>query len=127
MFTRLRTSSHFLEIERGRHLNKDASDRLCAMCDTVEDDFHFVLICPLYISIRCDLFNEINVLFPFISQYSLHEQFLFLMGFDDYKLHYIFSKFISDAFNIRAGVVLTLPAADGMCQPSGVGECPPHT
>ena len=103
------------------------SDRLCAMCDTVEDEFHFVMICPLYNSIRCDLLNEINVLFSFISQYSLYEKFLFLMGFDDYKLHHIFSKFISDAFNIRSGVVLTLPAADGMCQPSGVGECPPHT
>ena len=77
------------------------------MCDTVEDEFNFVMICPLYNSIRCDLFNEINVLFPFISQYSLHQQFLFLMGFDDYKLHYILSKFISDAFNIRSGVVLT--------------------
>ena len=127
MFTRLRTSSHFLEIERGRYVNKNVSDRLCTMCDNVEDEFHFVMICPLYNSIRCDLFNEINVLFPFISQYSLHEQFLFLMGFNDSKLHYIFSKFISDAFNIRSGVVLTLPAADVVCQPSGVGECPPHT
>ena len=48
MFTRLRTSSHFLEIERGRYVNKNVSDRLCTMCDSVEDEFHLVMICPLY-------------------------------------------------------------------------------
>ena len=90
-------------------------------------EFHFVMICPLYSDLRVDLFNEITVLFPFICQYSVYEQFIFLMGFDDPKLHNIVSKFISNAFNVRSGVALTLPAADGMCQPSDAGGCQSHT
>ena len=127
MFTRLRTNSHFLEIERGRYVNKPELDRCCTICDTIENEFHFVMICPLYNDSRCDLFSEITVLFPFISQYSLYEQFLFLMGFDDPKLHCIFSKFISNAFNVRSGVALTLPAADDVCQSSDVGGSQFHT
>ena len=127
MFTRLRTNSHHLEIERGRYSNKNEIDRCCFECDVIENEFHFVMICPLYSDLRVDLFNEIIVLFPFICQYSVYEQFIFLMGFDDPKLHNIVSKFISNAFNVRSGVALTLPAADGMCQSSDAGGCQSHT
>ena len=58
MFTRLRTSSHFLEIERGRYVNKSECDRLCALCNTVENEFHFVMVCPLYNDLQCDFFNQ---------------------------------------------------------------------
>ena len=106
MFTRLRTNSHYLEIERGRYVNKHESERLCSLCADVENEFHFVMICPLYDDIRCNLFNEISELFPFVSHYSLYEQFIFLMGFDDKKLHHIFSKFIANAFDVRSGLGL---------------------
>ena len=50
--TRLRCSSHSLEIEVGRyHYNRtDRQNRLCKLCNMnmVENEYHFVLVCPAY-------------------------------------------------------------------------------
>ena len=120
MFTRLRTNSHSLEIERGRYVNRNESDRICTFCAVIENEFHFVMICSLYNNIRCDLFNEVTKLFPFICQYTPYERFLFFMGYDDKRLHLLFSKFVYKAFDIRSGVVLAPPAADDVCQSSAL-------
>ena len=47
--TRLRTSSHVLEIERGRYtVPKTAvGDRLCKICQQMEDEAHFLIDCKL--------------------------------------------------------------------------------
>ena len=49
--TRLRTSSLILAIETGR-LTKPHStprfERKCQLCNTLEDEFHFMLECPLH-------------------------------------------------------------------------------
>ena len=53
--TRLRTSSLILAIETGR-LTKPHStprfERKCQLCNTLEDEFHFMLACPLYRDLR---------------------------------------------------------------------------
>ena len=116
MFTRLRTSSHLLEIERGRHVNKPVCERLCSNCNVIEDEFHFVMICPLYEDLRNEFLLKIKNNFPFICQYSLYEQFLFCMGFNDHVLHCLVAKFIHQAFNVRSGVGSSLPPAGDMCQ-----------
>ena len=55
--TRLRCSSHSLAIEEGRFRCIDRNDRKCIFCsmNTVEDEYHFVLVCPFYrdIRVRC--------------------------------------------------------------------------
>ena len=127
MYTRLRTNSHFLEIERGRYTDKPQCDRLCAVCKIVENEFHFVMVCPLYSDLRHEFLQECNNMFPFLLQYSPYEQFLFFMGFDDCNLHCLFSKLIGRAFDIRSGVGLTLPPADDMCQSSDGGRRQPQT
>ena len=54
--TRLRTSSHTLEIERGRYTIPKTSgcDRLCRPCNLTEDDIHFLLYCVEYGKMRDD-------------------------------------------------------------------------
>ena len=48
-----RSSSHSLMVEKGRYHNIGREERTCVFCEiVVEDEFHFVLICPLYESIR---------------------------------------------------------------------------
>ena len=48
-----RSSSHDLEIEKGRHFNIPREFRYCCYCETiVEDEIHFVLNCPLYDELR---------------------------------------------------------------------------
>ena len=52
--TRLRLSSHNLNIEQGRYRNENRNNRICTLCNSndIEDEFHFVLKCPFYNDIR---------------------------------------------------------------------------
>ena len=62
--TKIRTSSHSLEIEKGRHRkigNKiPACQRLCQNYNVVEDEIHFVMDCTINLSERRTLFNNIT-------------------------------------------------------------------
>ena len=54
---RFRCVSHNLAIERGRALLYDRSVRVCKYCEImgnyfIEDEYHVLLICPLYCDIR---------------------------------------------------------------------------
>ena len=54
---RFRCSTHSLAIETGRHMKIDRKDRLCTYCClhdmyAVEDEFHFLIKCPLYSDLR---------------------------------------------------------------------------
>ena len=55
---KLRLSSHNLKIESGRHTSTRAriarENRKCIICNSndIEDEFHFVLICPVFNDIR---------------------------------------------------------------------------
>ena len=60
--TKLRLSSHRLEIETGRYTKPktDREERFCAFCKfkgkkVVEDEIHFLLACPMYDKIRENL------------------------------------------------------------------------
>lgn len=49
-----RLSSHQLAVEVGRHRNIQRSERKCTFCnrDEIEDEFHFILVCPYYSDLR---------------------------------------------------------------------------
>jgi hypothetical protein len=49
MIAKFRLSSHCLAIETGRYTNIDVYNRRCFNCNSeVEDEFHFILKCPVY-------------------------------------------------------------------------------
>lgn len=53
--TKLRVSSHRLEIEVGRWARPNRTpinERKCRNCNKLEDEFHFLLECPLYSDLR---------------------------------------------------------------------------
>ena len=50
--TKLRLSSHCFNVERGRWGKIDFNERKCRLCDTVEDEYHCIVECPLYTSVR---------------------------------------------------------------------------
>uniref|UniRef100_K1QT84 Reverse transcriptase zinc-binding domain-containing protein n=1 Tax=Magallana gigas TaxID=29159 RepID=K1QT84_MAGGI len=54
LITRLRLSSHDLKIETGRYENLTRDCRKCESCNlnVIEDEFHFLLICPSLCSLR---------------------------------------------------------------------------
>ncbi len=53
--TKLRVSSHRLEVESGRW-HKPASipynERKCKICNVLEDEYHLMFICPIYKDLR---------------------------------------------------------------------------
>ena len=57
--TKFRCSDHTLEIESGRHKKLRVEERICKMCNIeVEDERHFLIVCPLYAELRSRYFNN---------------------------------------------------------------------
>ena len=84
IYSRFRLSSHDLEIERGRYGMKStpSDERLCTLCnlDGVEDEFHFLMICPRYEHERNYVLNDIHQSFPSITYLQLRDKFIWLMS-----------------------------------------------
>ena len=68
--TKFRTSSHDLKIERGGYHKPQPvapHQRFCPHCFTeVEDEIHFLLVCPLYFNLRLDLLVSCSTMFRFL-------------------------------------------------------------
>ena len=52
--SRFRCSAHKLAIEEGRYRNIERNQRICTRCNinVIENEYHFLLVCPLYRDIR---------------------------------------------------------------------------
>ena len=62
LISKIRCSSHRLEIERGRYTKTQREDRICKICDSgeVEDENHFLIQCPAYKYLR-EMYNMNSV------------------------------------------------------------------
>ena len=62
VIARFRCSNHELCIETGRKSNIASEERICKMCrlGEVEDEIHFVFVCPAYSDLRDKLFLNIS-------------------------------------------------------------------
>ena len=69
--TSFRISAHTLAIEQGRHAGLPRIQRVC-LCDkiTVEDEFHFCLVCPVFKDIRCKCIAPYYYLYPSPLKFS---------------------------------------------------------
>lgn len=105
-FTKLRTSAHKLNIEQGRYKKVPLEDRLCSMCNILEDEFHFVLKCKINETLREDMIRNMIEIFPDFSQLSDDEKFWLLMSLPDYDVVKIISKFIFESMKIRENIVI---------------------
>ena len=59
--SRLRLSSHRLEVEAGRWAKQNKipyENRKCRRCDVLEDEFHFVMECSMYTDLRRRYINR---------------------------------------------------------------------
>ena len=58
---KFRCSDHTLEIETGRHKKMNVNERICKVCNTgIENEMHFLAICPLYTTLRDRYFKNNN-------------------------------------------------------------------
>ena len=80
--SKLRASSHTLEIEWGRYTKPKTaiSKRLCPVCYTVEDEVHFLINCKLYEPKRQRLFLMISEKRQNFQSLNVVEKITFLLS-----------------------------------------------
>ena len=101
--TKLRASSHTLEVERGRNTypKTPLNDRLCSLCGIIEDEAHFLVGCRSYTRERQELFAKIINVFPQFEQMNDTDKFVFMLSYPDQNLLTIVGKFIYICFQLR--------------------------
>ena len=97
--TKLRLSNHNLAIETGRHKNIPKESRFCPFCPTlVENEMHFLLLCPVYSVLRNTLCVSLAELNPLFESYSNNENFEYLMSNIDREV----ARFVAQCFQLRS-------------------------
>ena len=101
--SKIRASSHDLEIERGRYTRPrlDPNQRLCSTCLEAEDEEHFVTSCRVNINERQTLFTKISSKEPIFMHLDNREKFIFLMFSKDRQILTWFGKFLHKSFITR--------------------------
>ena len=67
----LRSSSHCLMVEKGRHHGISREFRNCPFCEgLLEDEYHFLLICPLYDLLRLMYIPEYFIKNPSVDEFA---------------------------------------------------------
>ena len=95
--TRFRTSSHNLSFETGRYDNTAREQRLYQSCNMkkVEDEYHFLLVCPNYRALRQKFFK------PYFCHWSSLKKFETLTSLKNITSQNSLAKFIYFANKIR--------------------------
>ena len=75
--SRLRASSHNLEIERGRYTRPitKPGERLCPVCHVVDNEIHFISRFRINENLRVLLWNKITVIQPEFQQLMIMANF----------------------------------------------------
>ena len=102
LLARLRCGTLKLEIETGRHTKPVTPyvNRKCKLCNTnsVEDEIHFLIDCPMYDDIRFDIFYN-NVIEPNIRNLDSMLKLIYVMKCE--KLQNILALCIEKMFKRR--------------------------
>ena len=96
--TKLRLSNHKLAIETGRYKNIQKEARFCPFCPTlVENEIHFLLVCPTYSVLRDKLYASLDECNPMFATYSITERFEYIMANIDREV----ALFVTQCFQLR--------------------------
>ena len=79
--SKIRLSNHDLMIEKGRHLKIRKEQRFCPFCtNIVETEYHFILNCGTFSSLRNQLLYEVGNIFPVFYQLQEQQQIVALIN-----------------------------------------------
>ena len=70
--TKFRLSAHDLAIERGRYESIPRNERICKYCNQnmTENEYHFLLVCPLYRELRHKYFKKYYFQWPTLNKFD---------------------------------------------------------
>ena len=102
---KFRTGTYPINIEKGRHKNLPVEERTCHFCpNMVEDELHFLLVCPAYADIRNELLEEFrHRTDEILNDYNLQEQFYLLMNIN--KIAKKVAYYLDEAFKHRQNLL----------------------
>ena len=102
--SRLRLSSHHLHIESGRYARQrlERNQRYCALCNTldIEDEYHFVIKCPIYENLRKEFIK------PYYTRRPSMFKFVELMTSCNKTVIKNLCRFVSQAFVLRNSLIV---------------------
>ena len=108
--TKFRISNHQLSIELGRFKRppQPVSERICPMCHlgVVEDEIHFLLICPLYNNLReplLKLASTFNRSFAFLTTIN---KFTYIMSNENTSMINVLANYIYKSMTLRQNMLL---------------------
>ena len=83
--SRLRMSSHMLEIERGRHVKPQKlplEQRICQRytSNSIDDEIHFLITCPYFFTQRTSLLAESKLFNIEFDSLSNDDKFIYIMS-----------------------------------------------
>ena len=99
--TKLRVSSHSLSIERGRHLGTAIQERLCTVCNAIEDEKHFLFECCINEELRFIFSSRVNQLYPQYQYLDSDQKLVFLFKIGNEQLITWVGKFVYSSFCLR--------------------------
>ena len=102
--SRFRLSNHALMIEKGRHVRPkvERDKRFCNFCKIeIEDETHFLLLCPLYSPKRTVLQNACRINCSRFDSLTNGQKFIFIMSNENETILKTLSKFIYDSTILR--------------------------
>ena len=102
--SKLRASSHDLDVERGRYVRPklDINERLCISCHVIEDEEHFVTDCVNNRQMRNPFFEKKKSLWePGFANWANRDKIVFLISCEDPQILSWSSKFLYHSFHTR--------------------------
>ena len=101
--SKIRASSHTLEVERGRYTTPKTPlhERICAFCGLVEDEKHLIISCHTYDNERYILYNKIRSKQQYFDVLNNEDKFIFLFKCEDPQILSWLGNFIINCFELR--------------------------
>ena len=104
--TRIRISAHSLHIETGRYKGTPLNERLCKFCNLnkLDDEYHFCLICPTFLTKRNCLFGKLSSINPYFPSLNNNQKLSTLLCPTNPKSTKLINKFISIVCKARSRI-----------------------
>ena len=101
--TKFRTSAHNLRIEKGRHYKETVDERLCQHCNLnqIEDELHFLLVCPLYKDLRDNMLTQISKCYEYFTNLPQRDKLIWLLSNPNENILLALGNFIYLSMEIR--------------------------
>ena len=101
--SKFRLSNHNLMIEKGRHMKPKVpiEVRVCNLCNVIEDELHFLMVCPKFCQERVILFSIIYSMECNILVDDAYTSFINIMGSTNPQVLFSLGKYLKTCFKLH--------------------------